>query len=112
LCSASRPSTAEKEFKRRQPAKPLLIILHGINNPVNVGAIVRTAEAAGATGIITTVGTADPFSAKSLRGAMGAAFRLPFWSGGDYSQVIDWCRKQRIQTVCADTDGAESYTEN
>lgn len=108
---ASRPSIAPNEFKRRQPAKPLLIILHGINNPVNVGAIVRTAEAAGATGVITTAGTADPFSPKSLRGAMGAAFRLPFWIGGEYSQVIDWCRKQKIQTVCADTDGAESYTE-
>ena len=108
---AARPSITETEFKRRQPAKPLLIILHGINNPVNVGAIVRTAEAAGATGIITTGGTADPFSPKSLRGAMGAAFRLPFWTGVDYPQVIDWCRKQKIQTVCADTDGAESYTE-
>src|SRR2546421_9049397 len=108
---ASRPLITEKEFKRRQPAKPLLIILHGINNPVNVGAIVRTAEAAGATGVVTTAGTADPFSPKSLRGAMGAAFRLPFWIGADYSQVIDWCRKQRIQTVCASTDGAESYTE-
>src|SRR5436305_5728625 len=106
-----RPSITESEFKQRQPAKPLLIILHGINNPVNVGAIVRTAEAAGATGVITTAGTADPFSPKSLRGAMGAAFRLPFWIGGDYSQVIEWCRKQRIQTVCASTDGAESYTE-
>jgi len=108
---AARPSTAEKEFKRRQPAKPLLIILHGINNPVNVGAIVRTAEAAGATGVVTTVGTADPFSPKSLRGAMGSAFRLPFWTGQDYSKLIDWCHKQRIQTVCADTDGAENYTE-
>ena len=108
---ASHPLITEKEFKRRQPAKPLLIILHGINNPVNVGAIIRTAEAAGATGVVTTVGTADPFSPKSLRGAMGAAFRLPFWIGGDYSQVIEWCRKQRIQTVCAATDGEETYSE-
>ena len=76
-----------------------------------MGAIIRTAEAAGATGVVTTVGTADPFSPKSLRGAMGAAFRLPFWIGGDYSQVIEWCRKQRIQTVCAATDGEETYSE-
>src|SRR5882672_6709062 len=34
---ASRPLITEKEFKQRQPAKPLLIILHGINNPVNMG---------------------------------------------------------------------------
>ncbi|HMH43617.1 MAG TPA: RNA methyltransferase [Pyrinomonadaceae bacterium] len=108
---AARPSITEKEFKRRQPANPLLMILHGINNPVNVGAIVRTAEAAGATGVVTTAGTADPFSPKSLRGAMGSAFRLPFWVGEDYPQVIKWCRQQRIQIVCASAEGAESYTE-
>ncbi|MFN2578311.1 MAG: TrmH family RNA methyltransferase [Pyrinomonadaceae bacterium] len=107
----SRPAITENEFKRRQPPNPLLMVLHDINNPVNAGAIIRTAEAAGATGVITTAGTADPFSPKSLRGAMGAAFRLPIWIAHDYSKVIDWCRKQRIQIVGADADGAQNYTE-
>ncbi len=90
---------------------PLLVILHRINNPVNVGAILRTAEAAGATGVIATQGTADPFSPKALRGAMGSAFRLPIWTGDDFSQAINWCRQSGIQTICADVDGKKSYTD-
>jgi len=46
---ATRPALAQNLFAERQPETPLLVILHRINNPVNVGAIVRTAEAAGAT---------------------------------------------------------------
>jgi TrmH family RNA methyltransferase len=74
---ARRPESSEKRLSTSLTSKPLVVVLHQINNPVNVGAILRTAEAAGATGIITTKNTSDPFSPKSLRGAMGSAFRLP-----------------------------------
>ncbi|MDX6385121.1 MAG: methyltransferase, TrmH family [Blastocatellia bacterium] len=108
---ASRPRHNESSFKEKQPASPLLIILHGINNPVNVGAILRTAEAAGVSGAITTAGTSDAFSPKALRGAMGSAFRLPIWSGVEYADVIDWCKDRRIRTVCGVARGQQSYTE-
>ena len=108
---AARPTITEKEFNARQPAIPLLVILHGLNNPVNVGAILRTAEAAGATGVITTANTADPFSPKALRGAMGSTFRLPILLDGEYESVIDSCRKQSIQTICADAGAEKIYTE-
>jgi TrmH family RNA methyltransferase len=108
---ATRPRIDEDAFKQRQPAAPLLVVLHGINNPVNVGAIVRTAEAAGATGIITTKNTSDPFLAKALRGAMGSAFRLPVWTNADYTKVLDWCRRVGIETVCADVDGSAAYSD-
>jgi TrmH family RNA methyltransferase len=85
--------------------------MHGINNPVNVGAIMRTAEAAGATGVIATMHTSDPFSPKALRGAMGSAFRLPVWSGPTYEQVLEWCRANNIQTLCADARGSVDYTK-
>lgn len=108
---SSRPATTESEFARRQARTPLLVILHGINNPVNLGAILRTAEAAGVTGAVTTVGTTDSFSPKALRGAMGAAFRLPIWTDVDYAHAIDWCRKRSIQTICADVRATRTYTE-
>jgi TrmH family RNA methyltransferase len=111
IALAARPTLTEEEFKQRQPPTPLLVIMHSLNNPVNVGAILRTAEAAGVTGVIATVNTADPFSPKSLRGAMGSAFRLPIWTGAAYQRVIDWCRQQSIQTVCADAEAAQAYTE-
>ena len=108
---ASRPRITEKEFARRQTGTPLLVILHRINNPVNLGAILRTAEAAGATGALTTAGTTDPFAPKSLRGAMGAAFRLPIWTDVEYARAMEWCRKRAVQTVCADAKASRSYLD-
>lgn len=107
---AARPLTDEVSFKSKQPKSPLLVVMHGINNPVNVGAIIRTSEAAGVTGVIATATTSDPFSAKALRGAMGSAFRLPIWSKASYRELIEWCSKSGIKTVCADVGGTEMYS--
>ena len=96
---ARRPESSEQRLAQSLPKNPLLVVLHQINNPVNVGAILRTTEAAGATGIITTKNTSDPFSPKSLRGAMGSAFRLPIWREAGFADVIQWCRGRRINLV-------------
>jgi TrmH family RNA methyltransferase len=108
---AERPDSSEAHLAASLSAKPLLVVLHQINNPVNVGAILRTAEAAGATGVIATTNTSDPFSPKSLRGAMGSAFRLPIWSGPTYDEVIEWCRERGIATACADAEADTDYTD-
>jgi TrmH family RNA methyltransferase len=107
---AQRPESGNSVLDAGTDESPLLVILHGLNNPVNVGAIMRTAEAAGASGIITTGNTADPFSPKALRGAMGSAFRLPIWAGPDYAEALDWCAQHKIQTVCADLNARTAYT--
>jgi TrmH family RNA methyltransferase len=107
---AARPPGDVENFAKQQPAKPLIVILHETNNPVNVGAIVRTAEAAGATGVIATANTADPFSPKALRGSMGSAFRLPVWSGATFAEVGEWCRSRRIQIICADVSGDRLFS--
>ena len=108
---ARRPAASEARLTANLGASPLLVVLHQINNPVNVGAIVRTAEAAGASGVITTRNTSDPFSPKSLRGAMGSAFRLPIWSSADHTDVVQWCRKRAIVTICADVGASDSYLD-
>jgi TrmH family RNA methyltransferase len=108
---AQRPEASESRLAAQLDANPLLVVLHQINNPVNVGAILRTSEAAGAAGIITTKNTSDPFSPKSLRGAMGSAFRLSMWNGASYTEMIEWCRQRGIATICADVDATTSYIE-
>jgi TrmH family RNA methyltransferase len=108
---AGHPETSEQHFAENQKDPALIVILHRINNPVNVGAILRTAEAAGATGAIATENTADPFSAKALRGAMGSTFRLPVWFGPTYASVVEWCSQRGIQTICADVHAATGYDE-
>lgn len=72
---AARPQTTMEEIFRAQP--PLVLILSELQDPGNVGAIVRAAEGCGATGVIATSGTADPFGWKALRGGMGSTFRIP-----------------------------------
>ena len=108
---AQRPESSEERLAASLNNASLLVVLHQINNPVNVGAILRTAEAAGATGVITTTNTSDPFSPKSLRGAMGSAFRLPIWNGISFDEVIQWCRERGITSVCADAEAHAAYTE-
>lgn len=108
---AERPESSQERLSASLQHNPLLVVLHQINNPVNVGAILRTAEAAGAAGIITTKNTSDPFSPKSLRGAMGSAFRLPIWTGPGYEEMIAWCRKRGVETVCADAEATLAHTE-
>lgn len=108
---AKRPISGRAKLEEKQDRASLVVILHGINNPVNVGAILRTAEAAGATGIVTTQHTSDPFSPKSLRGAMGSAFRLPMWTAAAYTDVLSWCAQHKIKTVGADARGSSLYTE-
>lgn len=108
---AQRPEANENQLIQRLGDNSLLVIMHHLNNPVNVGAILRTAEAAGATGAIATKKTSDPFSPKALRGAMGSAFRLPIWIGPTYEEVIDWCTRRSILSVCAAAAGRILYTD-
>lgn len=99
------------EAKLRETKAPLIVLLHQINNPANLGAILRTAEAVGVAGVITTKNSTDVFSPKSLRGAMGAAFRLPLWNGADYFEVLEWAREKNLRSVCADVRSRRIYTE-
>lgn len=108
---ASRPETSEQHFANLQGDNPLIVVMHRITNPVNLGAILRTAEATGVTGAIATENATDPFAPKALRGAMGAAFRLPVWYRPSYSQALAWCAERGIQTVCADLNAQETHTE-
>ncbi|HKB64869.1 MAG TPA: RNA methyltransferase [Pyrinomonadaceae bacterium] len=111
LLLAARPDTSENQLADKQVETSLIVIMHRITNPVNVGAILRTAEATGATGAIATESATDPFSPKALRGAMGAAFRLPVWYRPSYPLALDWCAQRGIKTVCADLHARKDYTK-
>jgi TrmH family RNA methyltransferase len=108
---AERPTSGKQKLAVNGPRPHLLVIMDGINNPVNVGAILRTAEAAGATGVIVTGDSSDPFSPKALRGAMGSAFRLPIWHGIAYEEALAWCADHKIKTVCTDLNATKQHTE-
>jgi RNA methyltransferase, TrmH family len=81
--------------------RPLVVVLAGIQDPGNVGAIVRAAAAFGASGVIAIEGSANPFSWKALRGGMGGTFRLPIASRGALSDVIVTAGDEGIRLVAA-----------
>jgi len=60
---------------------PLVVVLAAVQDPGNVGTILRSAEAFGATGAVATRGTADPWSPKALRASAGSTLRLPLLRG-------------------------------
>lgn len=108
---ARRFATDRETFEKSLRPHPLVVVLHRINNPANAGAMLRVAEAAGATGVVATSGTTDLLSPKALRGAMGSSFRLPLWTNAGFAEVISWCGAHGIRTVSTDLAAQQAHTD-
>lgn len=77
LASGTRALAVYEERWAAGPAGPLCVYLHGVHDPGNLGTILRSAEAFGATSVALGPETADPFSPKAVRASMGAVFTVP-----------------------------------
>lgn len=86
LSSGTRALAVYEERWAPAPVGPLCVYLHGVHDPGNVGAILRSAQAFGASCVAIGPGTADPYSPKAVRASMGAIFALPV-SRADPSQL-------------------------
>jgi TrmH family RNA methyltransferase len=89
---------------------PLVLCAAGVRDPGNLGALLRSSEAAGATGVITLKGGADPFRDKAVRGSMGSVFRLPIRHGLDAQGVIAFAKQHGLQIVTSEAGGDVDYT--
>jgi TrmH family RNA methyltransferase len=103
LAIVRRPTFAEDELYR-EPA--LVLVAVGVQNPGNLGGLLRTAEAAGATGAYLTDGCADPFAWKALRGSMGSAFRLPHLRRIGVDEAIERLAARGVSVAAAVAGGA------
>jgi RNA methyltransferase, TrmH family len=92
-------------------AAPLTVVATGVQDPGNVGAIVRVAEAGGATGFIAAEGSADPFGWKALRGSMGSALRLPVFGGIGAEAAVSAARDHRCRVVATVPRGGRSLVD-
>lgn len=85
-------------------AGDVVLVLDGVQDPGNVGAIARTALGLGATGLIALKGTAELTNPKVLRGSMGALFRLPAVPATD-SECLAWAQRTRASLWVTDSEG-------
>lgn len=115
---AARPQYRMASAMTVQPAlagergrAPLVVGIDAVQDPGNLGAIIRTAEAAGATGILILRGSVDPFAPKTLRAAMGSAFRLPIISDLEPASLLEAVRDYSLQLVATGAAGSLSYTD-
>lgn len=88
-----------------------LLILEDTADPGNLGTIMRTAEAAGVTGVIMGRGTVDIFNPKVVRSTMGSIFRLPFIYVEDVRETIRELKKYGISFYAAHLKGKQSYKD-
>ncbi len=85
----------------------LVLVAADVQDPGNLGALVRAAEAASATGVIASGLSADPLSWKAMRGSMGSALRLPVASALDTRDLVTAAQAAGLQTIAAvPRDGA------
>ena len=89
----------------------LVLVADAVQNPGNLGGLLRTAEAAGATGAYLTGACADPLSWKALRGSMGSAFRLPHARGLALDAVVERLLARGIAVLATAADGERRYDE-
>jgi len=97
----ARPCELGHAFKSSKRRAALVTVLAGLQDPGNVGAIIRSAAAFGATGVVAIEGSAHPFGWKALRGAMGGTFRLPVAARGSLLDVIAAAGEHGVQLVAA-----------
>jgi TrmH family RNA methyltransferase len=80
---------------------PLIVVLDAVQDPGNVGAIARAAEAFGASGLLFLKGTASPWNPKVLRASAGSLFRMPFLHGTDPEFALSALRQRGVDILAA-----------
>jgi len=103
----------EAALKRRQKGgrPPLFLLLEDIQDPGNLGTMLRTGEGAGVDGVIMSRKTADIYHPKTIRSTMGSLYRVPFLYVEELSEAIDTLRQNRITVYAAHLRGEQYYDE-
>ena len=113
LCVAKMPSYDREDLLGDEKKEnPLLLILENIQDPGNLGTMMRTAEAAGVTGVLMSRDTVDLFNPKTVRATMSAIFRVPFLYTDDLVGEIQRLQKENgIAVYAAHLRASKPYDE-
>jgi TrmH family RNA methyltransferase len=86
----------------------LFLVLDRLEKPGNLGAAMRTADAAGATAVLLSDPTCDLWNPNAIRSSLGAIFTVPIASGA-WSEIYSWLSERSVRCFAARTDGKEPY---
>lgn len=89
--------------------QPHILILESIQDPGNLGTMIRTGEGAGISGIIMNKTTVDIFNPKTVRATMGSLYRVPFFIAEDLTEAIAKLKENGIRLYAAHLKGKMSY---
>lgn len=109
LCLVKMPEYQLKDLLQEE--KTSLLLLESIQDPGNLGTMIRTGEGAGITGVIMNKTTVDLFNPKTIRSTMGSIYRVPFYMTEDLETVIDELKKKQISLYAAHLKGTMQYDE-
>lgn len=84
-------------------AQTLVLVLDRLQDPGNVGTLIRTADAVGAAAVVLVEPCVDPFDPKVVRGSMGSLFNVPLVRTGDVPGLFDWLHGHGLHIVGADS---------
>jgi RNA methyltransferase, TrmH family len=87
------------------------VVLDGVEKPGNIGAVLRTADATGVSGLILTNGVTDVFNPNIVRASLGAVFTIPVVVT-EPRDVLEWLDRQQIATFAARVDGSTPYFQH
>lgn len=88
-----------------------VLILDRLQDPGNIGTIIRTAEAAGFTALIAIKGTGDIYAPKTVRAAAGSLLRVDVFEGYETEEAVSLCRRMGLRIIAGDLEGAADYTQ-
>lgn len=112
LCLVQQQNYNIEEILRKKNKKQMLfIILEDIQDPGNLGTVFRTAEAAGADGVIMSSKTADIHNPKTIRSTMGSVYRVPFFYVESISSIIKKLREEGVSVYAAHLGGTAAYDD-
>lgn len=109
LCLVRMPEYALTDLL--QGERTHLLILESIQDPGNLGTMMRTGEGAGITGIVMNQTTVDLFNPKTIRATMGSIYRVPFFVSENLSETITCLKQQGVSVYAAHLKGKMQYDE-
>ena len=109
LCVVEQFRYRLEDLTRRE--NPHLLILENLQDPGNLGTILRTAEGAGADGIILNRASVDLYNPKTIRSTMGSVYRMPFLYVEEIEEILPELKRRNIRTYAAHLKGKNCYDE-